>query len=60
LNGRAWSWRAGYLERGFAESLNIPPIERSGNMKLVVPNDAGVFYGSRLIHGLRIVSPVRV
>jgi len=44
----------------FAESLDISPIERSGNVKLVTPYDKGVFYGSKLINGVKIVSPVQL
>lgn len=44
----------------FIKKLNISPIERSGNVKLVTPYDEGVFYGSRLVDGVKIVSPVQL
>jgi hypothetical protein len=44
----------------FAESLNISPIERSGNVKLVTPYDEGVFYASKLVNKVRIVSSVQL
>ena len=44
----------------FAESLDISSIERSGNVKLVAPYDEGVFFGSKLVNGVRIVSPVQL
>jgi hypothetical protein len=40
--------------------LKISPVEKSGNVKLVAPYDEGVFYCSRLINGVRIVSPVQI
>ena len=43
-----------------AESLGISPIERSGNVKLVTPYDEGVFYGSKVVDGVRVVSPVQL
>jgi len=42
------------------ERLNISPIEKSGNVKLVTPYDEGVFYGSKEINRVRIVSPVQL
>jgi len=44
----------------FAERINISPIEGSGNVKLVTPYDKGVFYSSKLINGVKIVSPVQL
>lgn len=44
----------------FAKDLDISPIERSGNVKLVSPYDEGVFYGSKLVNGVRIVSSVQL
>ena len=40
--------------------LKISPVERSGNVKVVAPYDEGVFYCSRLVDGVRIVSPVQI
>jgi hypothetical protein len=42
------------------KALSISPIERSGNVKLVTPYDEGVFYSSRLVNGIRTVSPVQL
>lgn len=44
----------------FAEALNLSPAEKSGNVKLVTPYDDGVFYGSREIRQVRIVSSVQL
>ena len=44
----------------FTESLNISPTEKSGNVKLVTPYDEGIFYGSKLVDGVKIVSPVQL
>jgi len=44
----------------FTESLNVSPIERSGNVKLVTPYDEGVFYGSKPVNDVRIVSPIQL
>jgi len=44
----------------FTENLNISPIERSGNVKLVTPYDEGVFYGSRLVNEVRTVSTIQL
>jgi hypothetical protein len=41
-------------------TLEISPVEKSGNAKLVTPYDEGVFYCSRLIDGVRIASPVQI
>ena len=42
------------------KGLGISPIEKSGNVRLVTPYDEGVFYGSRLINGVRVVSLVQL
>lgn len=44
----------------FAKALSLSPIEKSGNVKLVTPYDDGVFYGSREIKQVRIVSLVQL
>jgi hypothetical protein len=44
----------------FTENLDISPIERSGNVKLVTPYDEGVFYCSKLVNGVRTVSSVQL
>jgi len=44
----------------FTEALKLSPIEKSGNVKLVTPHDEGVFYGSREIEKVKIVSSVQL
>lgn len=46
--------------QALVRTLEISPVERSGNVKLVTPYDEGVFYSSRLINRVRIVSPVQI
>jgi len=45
---------------GLVRTLGISPVERSGNVKFVEPYDKGVFYSSRLVNGIRIVSPIQI
>jgi hypothetical protein len=44
----------------FADALNLSPTEKAGNVKLVTPYDDGVFYGSREIRQVKIVSSVQL
>jgi hypothetical protein len=44
----------------FAQALGVSPTEKSGNVKLVIPYDEGVFYSSRRLNGVMIVSPVQL
>ncbi len=41
-------------------SLNLSPIEKSGNVKLVTPYDEGVFYGMTKVKGANVVSQVQL
>jgi len=45
---------------GLVRILGISPVEKSGNVKLVVPYDKGVFYSSRVVNGVGIVSPIQI
>jgi len=47
-------------EKKISKSLNISPVEKTGNVKLVTPYDEGVFYNSIIIKKIRIVSPVQL
>jgi len=46
--------------QALVQTLAISPVERSGNVKLVTPNDKEVFYASRLVNVVRIVSPIQI
>lgn len=43
-----------------AKILDIKPTAGTGNVKIVIPPDNGVFYGLRLIEGAKIVSNVQL
>lgn len=43
-----------------ADLLDIKPTAGTGNVKIVIPPDNGVFYGSRFIEGAKIVSNVQL
>lgn len=40
--------------------LKMKPVDSGGNVNLVVPYDAGVFYGSGQIEGVTVAGPVQV
>lgn len=40
--------------------LELSPVERGGNVRLVAPYDEGVFYGASLVDGVRVASPVQL
>jgi len=40
--------------------LELRPTESGGNVSMVLPYDAGVLYGVREIHGLKVVSTVQL
>ena len=42
------------------EELRFKEEERGSNTWIVIPNDTGVFQGSKEIEGIRCVSPVQV
>jgi len=37
-------------------TLELRPVEKGGDVRLVLPYDKGVFYGARSIDGIRVVS----
>ena len=43
-----------------ARALDLKPIPRGGNVKLVIPSDEGVFYQSQITDGVRVVSDVQL
>lgn len=47
-------------EKNLSQLLNIKPTEGVGNVRMVIPYDKGVFYGSRLIQGIKVVSNVQL
>lgn len=44
----------------WAKLLGLSPVEENGNVKFAVPESTGVFYGSREIDGIRVVSDVQL
>lgn len=40
--------------------LDLMPVEKDGNVRLVAPYDAGVFYGAQVVDGLNVVSDVQL
>jgi hypothetical protein len=42
------------------ELLDLKPVERGGNVKLVIPYDDGVFYHLQVIDGVNVVSNVQL
>jgi len=46
--------------KNLSQHLNIKPTAGTGNIRMVIPYDKGVFYGSRLIRGVRVVSNVQL
>jgi hypothetical protein len=43
-----------------ARNLDIKPTEGSGNVKIVIPPDEGVFYGAQTVEGAKVVSNVQL
>jgi hypothetical protein len=43
-----------------AKHLDIKPTEGSGNVKIVIPQDEGVFYGTQTVEGAKVVSSVQL
>lgn len=46
--------------KGLVERLELRPVEKGGNVKLVVPYDDGVFYGLQVIDGVNVVSDIQL
>ena len=43
----------------FAEKLNLKHVSSGANVILLKPYDDGVYYGSEMINGVRVVSPIQ-
>ena len=43
-----------------SKDLGLHPTPRGGNIKLVLPYDEGVFYGSREVMGVEVVSNIQL
>jgi len=43
-----------------ARELDLKPVPKGGNVKLVIPYDEGVFYGSQVVDGVTVVSDVQL
>jgi len=46
--------------REIARVMELRPVEKGGNVRLVSPYDAGVFYGLRAVDGAKVVSNVQL
>lgn len=44
----------------WADLLGLMPVEENGNVKFAIAGDAGVFYGSREVNGVRVVSDIQL
>lgn len=44
----------------WVELLNLRPVEKGGNVSMVLPYDKGVFYGVTQVGGVRVVSKVQL
>jgi hypothetical protein len=44
----------------FVKTLDLRPVERGGDIRLVLPYDSGVFYGARSIDRVRVVSNIQL
>jgi len=43
-----------------AEKLELNPTPKGGNVKFVLPYDEGVFYGTRKVRDVKVVSNVQL
>jgi len=41
-------------------SLNFKPVNSGANVNILLPYDAGVFYGLKIIDGIQIASPIQI
>lgn len=48
------------VAKEIAERFGLNPTPKGGNVKFVMPYDAGVFYGARSVQGIRVVSDVQL
>ena len=44
----------------FVRALELRPVERGGDIRLVLPYDDGVFYGARSIDDIKVVSNIQL
>jgi len=47
-------------EMDLATSLDFKPVSSGANVILLVPYDKGVFYGTQVVDGVRIASPIQI
>jgi len=43
-----------------SKAMDLHPVEKGGNVRLILPYDGGVFYGSRIVDHLKVVSNVQL
>lgn len=43
-----------------ANKLDLMPVEANGNVKFAVPRSSGVFYGTRTVNGVKVVSNIQL
>lgn len=46
--------------RRIATKMELRPIPKGGNIRFVIPYDQGVFYGSQILKGVKVVSNVQL
>lgn len=56
---RAMAYVSDNLE-DVASMLNLKEVPSGANVTLLTPYDEGVFYGTRLVDGIRVASPVQI
>lgn len=42
------------------KAMELHSVEKGGNVRLIIPYDGGVFYGSRIVDGIKVVSNVQL
>jgi len=47
-------------EMDLATTLDFKPVSSGANLLLLVPYDRGVFYGTQVVDGVRIASPIQI
>jgi len=48
------------VRKEIEQQLNLQPIEKGGNVRLVIPDDEGVSYDMQKINGINVVSDVQL
>jgi hypothetical protein len=43
-----------------ADRLGLMPVEANGNVKFAIPGSTGVFYGARVVNGVKVVSDIQL